>query len=106
MTAFRITICAALSILLLTSAGVAVQQTSSLKAGKAELQSAGALAFGPDGVLFVGDSMGGKIFALDTEDRTASQATAVEVPGMSEKIAAMLGTTADQIQVNDVVFLH
>jgi hypothetical protein len=102
MTAFRITICAALSILLLTSAGVAVQQTSSLKAGKAELQSAGALAFGPDGVLFVGDSMGGKIFALDTEDRTASQATAVEVPGMSEKIAAMLGTTADQIQVNDV----
>ena len=102
MAAFRITICVALSLLLLTSAGVAVQRTDSLKAGKAELQSAGALAFGPDGVLFVGDSMGGKIFALDTEDRTASQATAVEVTGMSEKIAAMLGTAADQIQVNDV----
>jgi len=102
MAAFRITICVALSLLLLTSAGVAVQRTDSLKAGKAELQSAGALAFGPDGVLFVGDSMGGKIYALDTEDRTPSQATAVDVPGMSEKIAAMLGTTADQIQVNDV----
>jgi hypothetical protein len=60
------------------------------------------MAFGPNGVLFVGDSMGGMIYALDTQDKTASQATAVEVTGMNAKIAAMLGTTADQIQVNDV----
>lgn len=46
--------------------------------------------------------MGGMIFALDTQDRAAAQATAVEVSGLADKIAAMLGTTADQIQVNDV----
>jgi hypothetical protein len=84
------------------AAGVPAQQTDSLKAGKADLKSAGALAFGPDGVLFVGDSIGGMIYALDTQDRAASQATAVEVTGLGDKIAAMLGTTADQIVVNDV----
>jgi hypothetical protein len=102
MTAFRITICAVLALALLTSTGVAVQVTDSLKAGKADLKSAGAMAFGSDGILFVGDSMGGMIYALDTQDKTASQASAVEVTGLGEKIAAMLGTTADQIQVNDV----
>ena len=30
-----------------------------MPAGKVELKSAGALAMGPDGILFVGDSVGG-----------------------------------------------
>jgi len=102
MTTFRITICAVLALALLSMTGSAADLTDSLKAGKADLKSAGALAFGPDAVLFVGDSMGGMIFALDTQDRTPSQATAVEVQGLSDKIAAMTGTTADQIQVNDI----
>src|SRR5882757_3907948 len=38
--------------------------------GSVGLHSAGALAFGPDGVLFVGDSTGGAIAAIDTDDRT------------------------------------
>jgi hypothetical protein len=91
-----------LALALLSMTGSAADLTDSLKAGKADLKSAGALAFGPDGVLFVGDSMGGMIFALDTQDRTPSQSTAVEVQGLSDKIAAMAGTAADQIQVNDI----
>ena len=42
--------------------------------GNVGLKSAGALAFGPDGVLFVGDSIGGAIVALDTDDRTPARA--------------------------------
>ena len=102
MARFRIAMCAVLALTLMTTAGVTADLTESLKAGKADLKSAGVLPFGTDGVLFVGDSIGGMIFALDTQDRTASQATAVEVTGLADKIAAMLGTTADQIQVNDV----
>jgi hypothetical protein len=102
MTTLRLTLCTLLVLTLFASAGVAGQLTDSLKAGKADLKSAGVLAFGPDGVLFVGDSIGGQIFAIDTQDRTASQAASVEVKGLSDKIAAMLGTTANQIQVNDV----
>ena len=51
------TILTALAIAALFVAPVAAQSTDSLMAGKADLQSAGILAFGPDGVLFVGDSV-------------------------------------------------
>lgn len=102
MTTFRITICAVLALALLSMTGSAADLTDSLKAGKADLKSAGALAFGPDGVLFVGDSMGGMIFALDTQDRRAAPGAVMEIPRLTEKIAAMAGTTADQIQVNDM----
>jgi hypothetical protein len=77
---------------------------TSMQTGKAGLKSAGALAIGPDGVLFVGDTAGGAIFALDVNDRTANKATnKVEITGVNEKIAALVGTTADQIAINDVV---
>jgi hypothetical protein len=70
--------------------------------GKAGLKSAGALAFGQDGILFVGDTAGAAIVALDTEDRTASKSTGpLEIKGINEKIAAMLGTAPDQILIND-----
>jgi hypothetical protein len=75
----------------------------SLKAGKANLKSAGALAFGPDGILFVGDSMGASIVALDTQDRTSNPAPpAIEVKSVNEKIAGLLGSTPDQVLINDV----
>jgi hypothetical protein len=79
--------------------GATIMQT-----GKVTMKSAGALAIGPDGVLFVGDSVGGAIYALDVNDRgPAKSGGTVEVKGINEKIAAMLGTTADQIVVRDVV---
>ena len=40
-----------------------------LPSGKVQLMSAGALAFGPDGILFVGDSVGGAVVAIDTATR-------------------------------------
>jgi len=74
-----------------------------LVSGKADLKSAGALAFGPDGVLFVGDSTQASIFAIDTEDsKAAAGAAQVEIHGINEKIAALAGTSADQILINDV----
>jgi hypothetical protein len=90
----------ALSIL-----GVLAFATNSdgLALGKAELQSAGALAFGPSGVLFVGDSKQASIFAIDTEDtRQASSSASVDVKGLNDQIAALAGTSAEQIRVNDV----
>src|SRR5436190_3122971 len=77
---------------------------STMQTGKAGLKSAGALAIGPDGVLFVGDSAGASIFALDVNDKTAAKGSgSLEIKGINEKIAAMVGTTADQIAINDVV---
>jgi hypothetical protein len=75
-----------------------------MPSGKVELKSAGALAMGPDGILFVGDSVGGAIVALDVDDHTPSKSGAsLEIKAINEKIAAMLGTAADQILIQDVV---
>lgn len=93
-------IAALLTVGLATMAG-ADGLTDSLKPGKAELRSAGAVAFGPDGVLFVGDGMGAAVYAIDTADRTPI-AGAAEVEGINAKVAALLGTTPDQILINDM----
>ena len=79
----------------------AVNAAAALTPGKVDLKSAGVLTFGPDGVLFVGDSIGGAVVALDTADRTPSR-TAVNVDAVDQKIAALVGVTPDQIMVNDV----
>jgi hypothetical protein len=77
--------------------------TANLTSGKVELKSAGALAFGPDGVLFVGDSAGGSIIEIDTNDHTAARAsTQIDVQAIDTKIAALVGVTPDQIVINDV----
>lgn len=96
------TICkSVLAISLSVALGFAAGET---KTGKAALKSAGPLAFGPNGVLFVGDSMGAAIFALETGDTKAAKASGtLEIKGVTEKIAALLGTTADQIRIEDVV---
>ena len=77
--------------------------TTGMSAGKANLKSAGPLAFGPEGVLFVGDYMAGAIVAVDTGDGKASASEVKpEVKGINEKVAALLGTAADQILINDM----
>ena len=100
MLARKFVLLLALSALALSLS--AAEMTASLKAGKAGLQSAGVMAFGPDAVLFVGDSVGGAIWALDTGDRKATSAKAIEIAGANQKIAAMLGTAPDQILINDM----
>jgi hypothetical protein len=77
---------------------------TALTTGKAQLKSAGPLAIGPDGILFVGDTLGASIYALDVNDRAPSNAAGnLEIKGINGKIAAMLGTTAGEIVINDVV---
>ncbi len=81
----------------------AATATADFASGSAGLKSAGALAFGPDGVLFVGDSIGGAVAAIDTGDRTApAEAAHVDVQGIDEKLAAMVGVMPADILINDV----
>jgi hypothetical protein len=51
----------------------------------------------------VADSLGGKVVALDTNDRMAPKmASKIDVQGVDSKVAALLGTTPDQIMINDL----
>ncbi len=94
---------AAVLVFVLSPAPKAASPVGELIAGKVQLQSATSLAFGPDGILFVADSMGGNVVALDTNDRTAARgAVKIDVQGIDAKLASLLGTTPDQIMVNDL----
>lgn len=77
--------------------------TASLKDGKTSLKSAGALAFGPEGILFVGDAKGAAVVAIATGDTKKSNATAAfKVSGIDGKVAAALGTKAENIIIHDL----
>jgi hypothetical protein len=77
--------------------------TADMKEGKAPFQSMGPLAFGPDGVLFVADTKAAAIVAMATGDKgRASSAKPVKIEGINQKIAALLGTTPDQILIEDL----
>ena len=70
MTQVVLVVGAALALAFTVQAARTPAAAAGLAAGDSGLKSAGALAFGPDGVLFVGDSAGGAIAAIDTADRT------------------------------------
>lgn len=74
-----------------------------LKKGPAHIQSISAIAFGPDGILFIGDSKSGSVIAIDTKDKMASEkADAVDIKHIDQKIAAALGTEVKNIQIRDI----
>lgn len=71
--------------------------------GAPDLKSAGTLAFGPDDVLFIGDSQGAAVFAVDVRDGAKDAgAEPVALKGIDAKIAGLLGTTADAVVINDL----
>jgi len=71
--------------------------------GTPAIQSVNALAFGPDGILFIGDAKSASVFAIDTKDKTTlDKAPAVDIKNVDQKIAAVLGTEAKNISILDV----
>src|SRR5215510_11556094 len=99
----RFILCSLLMLNLFVATGVAAALTDSLKLGKADIQSASQLAFGPEGILFIGDSLQGALFAVATEDtKPAGLTLNLDIKGLNQKIAAMLGAASDQILINDI----
>jgi hypothetical protein len=77
--------------------------SAGLEKGTVELKSAGPLAFGPQGILFVGDPQAAVIYAVDTGDRApAKSKDRPQVKGIDGKVADLLGTEAKNIQVKDL----
>ncbi len=77
--------------------------SASLKQGHPEIRSAGPLGFGPDGILFVGDTRGSALYAIDTGDRAAAaRKQALHVKDLAAMVAGMLGTRPDQVMINDL----
>lgn len=72
-----------------------------LPKGSPELQSAGPLAFGPDGILLIGDPKGAAIVAIQTGDKTGNASAAkYDIAGLDAKIATALN--APKIVIKDL----
>jgi hypothetical protein len=72
--------------------------------GTPDLKSAGALAFGPDGTLFVGDSRSGAVFAIALDDRSPDPKRAdVSIDNLEKRLGTLLSIAPDQVVIKDMV---
>ena len=97
---------ALVAALIMARPGIAApgkEDSNGLVKGTVTLESAGPLAFAPKGILLIGDPQAAAVYAIDTGDRIAGDATQKpRVEGIDDKIASLLGTEKDQIQVKDL----
>ena len=71
--------------------------------GTPDLKSAGALTFGPDGTLFVGDSRGGAVFALAVDDPTPdTHKGEVMIDEFEKRLGKLLSIAPDQVVIRDM----
>ena len=81
----------------------AANLTVGMQRGKVDLKSAGPATFAPQGILLVGDTQGATIYAIATDDRPAgSPPQPLAIEKIDQKIAALLGTSPDEILINDM----
>lgn len=94
---------ATLPALVLGLAAVAAAADGLDQTGKPDLKSAGPLAFGPKGVLFVGDPIGAQIVAIGLP---ASETTPIggdfKLEGLADKLGGVLGIPGTDVRINDI----
>ncbi|MBP3958695.1 hypothetical protein J8F10_25905 [Gemmata sp. G18] len=87
--------------LVLASAAVG-RADDGLTKGTPDVKSVTALAFGPKGLLFVGDSAGAAVFAFDTGDTKPAGDKPLNVEKIDAKIASALGVTEKDVKITDL----
>ena len=71
-----------------------------LEVGNPAVRSVGALAFGPDGVLFVADNVSATIFAIDTQDEAvANEPRPLDIDQLDTRLAAYLGCSREDVLI-------
>ena len=93
-----------MALLLLNMATYATDFTENFVTGTPKITAMSQLTFGPQGILFVGDSKSSKLFAIATNDLDKpSGEVKVNINNLEGKIAAMLGAKKEDILVHDIV---
>lgn len=77
--------------------------TADFVMGDPAIQSINAISFGPEGILFIGDSKNAMVVAIDTKDNVVADAPKqIKMAKVDQQIATLLGTTADEITIHDM----
>jgi hypothetical protein len=68
-----------------------------------QIKSLGVLTFSDEGVLFIGDNIAGNIIAVDlTSESKTTDKFEINVYNIDTQVAAILGTTQNNVQLNDL----
>ncbi|MEW4527993.1 hypothetical protein [Maioricimonas sp. JC845] len=87
----------------LTAGSAQAADQYGLSKGTPDLKSAGPLAFGPAGILFIGDTKGAAVFAVRTGETSGDPSgVEVNVEGVNVKVAEQLGVSSQDLQINDL----
>ncbi|MEZ4902429.1 MAG: hypothetical protein R2822_12065 [Spirosomataceae bacterium] len=90
-------------VLLVAYTNHSTSLSSGFETGTPAIQSMNALAFGPEGILFIGDSKSASVFAVDTKDNELiDKSKPIEMKNIDQKMAALLGTEVKNITIQDL----
>ncbi len=81
---------------------VAASLLKNTQTGDPKLASAGALSFGPDGLLLVAETRMGSVLAVQTGDAGPVRPLKQKVTNVAGLVAAAFGSTAENIVINDL----
>ena len=71
--------------------------------GKLPIKSIGTLEFNKDGILFIGDSYGGAVYAVDLGDNEQTDnLEGVNIGDLEGQVAGILGTSTDNVLIHDL----
>jgi hypothetical protein len=94
---------AALSGIAMLGLSRAADLTAGMQKGTPDVKSVGPITFAPQSILLLGDTQGATIYAIATGDTAVgTPSEPVTIEKIDEKIAGMLGTTAQQILINHI----
>lgn len=89
-------------ILMTSSVLLSSNITSDFVTGDPGIKSMHAMAFGPESILFVGDSEAAQIVAIDLSSQTKAVNEKMAIDDLEGELSTLLGTTADQFQIIDM----
>jgi hypothetical protein len=74
-----------------------------LRAGAADVRSAGPITFGPDGILFLADNIAAKVFAVDVADPGPEAGSEpFDLEDVDVRVGSFLGCQADDVTIRDM----
>lgn len=70
--------------------------------GDPEIESVHAMAFGPESILFIGDSDAAQVVAIDLSTQEKAHNEKMAIADIEDELSKLLGTETDQIQIIDL----
>lgn len=70
--------------------------------GSIHLKSLTSITFNKDGILFLADPLGGRIYAVNAKQENVRKAMTIQVSTIDEKLGALLGVSAKDVKIEDM----